>query len=68
MLLALCFAAPSSEYRSRVCALVTMMMMTAGRVRRRWSRREEMGWRNKSHGRLDKTREATRQLGWCGVV
>ena len=42
------------------CALVTMMMMLAGR--------EEMGWMNKSHGRLDKTREGTRQFGWCGVV
>ena len=44
--------------------------MTAGRVRRR-SRREEkglMGWMDKSHSRLNKTREETRQLGLCGVV
>lgn len=47
------------------CAMVTM---TAGRVRRRWTRREKKSWMDKSHSRLDKTREGTRQLGLCGVV
>ena len=27
-----------------------------------------MGWLNKSHGRMDRTREGTRQLGLCGMV
>ena len=49
------------------CALVTM---TAGRVRRRWSRRDEKGWMDKSHSRLDKTRRGRdsldRAVWWFG--